>query len=79
MYLLFAFACLYTELHIPPLIPFSIINSISTSVISSNFTPGFFKQACHANRGAKNKQDLIHKLPYTSLKFSKTSNNNVSL
>ena len=29
-----------------------IINSISQSVINSNFTPVFFKQACHANPGA---------------------------
>ena len=47
---------------------FSIIKSTSTSVISSNFTPVFFKQACHANPDAeKNKQDLIHKLSYTCL------------
>ena len=38
MYLLFAFAYLCIEWHIPPLIPSSTINSISKSVNNSNFT-----------------------------------------
>ena len=31
------------------------INNISISVNNSNFTPVFFKQACHANPGADRK------------------------
>ena len=47
--------------HIPPLIPFSTINNLSTLVNNSNFTAVFFKQACHANPGAdKNEQDQVH-------------------
>ena len=42
-------------LHIPPLISFSTINNISTSV-KTNFTLVFFKAACHANPGEVRKQ-----------------------
>ena len=35
--------------HIPSLIPFSTINSISISVKRSNFTSVFFIAACYAN------------------------------
>ena len=60
MYLLFALAYLYTVLHIPSLIPFSAIINKSLSVNNSNFTPAFFKYACHANPGAdKNVWDLV--------------------
>ena len=37
------------------LIPFSSINNISISLINSNFSPVFFKQACHTNPGADKK------------------------
>ena len=49
--------------HIPPLIPFSTLNNISTSVSNSNFTSVFFKHACHANRSVgKNKQNQAHRI-----------------
>ena len=40
-------------MHIPPLMPFSTINSISMSVNNSNFTSVFFEVASHANPGAE--------------------------
>ena len=40
-------------LHIPPLIRYSTINSISISVNNSNFTSVFFKAACYVNPGAQ--------------------------
>ena len=40
---------------IPPLVPFSTINSMSISVNNSNFTPVYFKQGFHANPGADTK------------------------
>ena len=52
MYLLLAFAYLNTKLHIPPRIPFSISNNISSSVKSSNVTSVFFKHECHDRPGA---------------------------
>ena len=52
IYILFALACLCDAWQIPSLIPFSVINMISQSVINYNFTSVFFKQACHANTGA---------------------------
>ena len=55
MYLLFALAYLCITCHIPPLVPFSTINSISISVNHCNSTSVFFKQACHANPGADKK------------------------
>ena len=55
MYLLFAFAYLSIAWYIPPLIPFSITNNISGSVINSNSTSVSFKHACHANPGADKK------------------------
>ena len=39
--------------YFPPLIFYSTINSISTSVNDSNFTSVFFKAACHGNPGAE--------------------------
>ena len=39
--------------HILPLIPFSTINNISTSVKRFNFTLVFFKSAGDANPGAE--------------------------
>ena len=39
----------------PPLIPYSIINSMSISVSSSSFTLVFFRPACHANSVADRK------------------------
>ena len=66
MRLLFAFAYLCIAWHIPPLIPFSTINNISILVNNSNYTPVFFKQACHANPGAyKNEPDQVHIFQYT--------------
>ena len=35
--------------HIPPLIPFSVINNFSTSAKGSKFTLVFFKAACYYN------------------------------
>ena len=66
---------------IPPLVPFSTINSISISVNNSNFTFVFFKHACHANAGADKK--WAGSSPYIPihlfLKFSNTSaNKNIS-
>ena len=55
MCLLFSFAYLCIAWHIPPVIPFSTINNISTSVNNSNVTSVFFKQACHAHPGADRK------------------------
>ena len=76
--MLFALAYFYTPLHIPPLIPFSTIDNISLSVDNSNFTPAFFKQACHANPGADKK--WAGSSPYISihlsLKFYKSSARN---
>ena len=51
--LTFALAYLCIDWHIPPLIPFSTINNISMSVNYSNFTPVFFKRACHADPSAE--------------------------
>ena len=42
--------------HIPPLIPSSSINNISKSLVSFNFIPECFKQACHASPGNDKKQ-----------------------
>ena len=39
--------------YFPPLIFYSSINSISTSVNDSNFTSVFFKADCHGNPGAE--------------------------
>ena len=55
MYLLFASAYLCIALHIPRLIPFSTINTISALVNNSSFTSIFFKHTCHANPGAYKK------------------------
>ena len=60
---------------IPPLIPFSTINNISTLVNNSNFIPVFFQQAFHANPGADRK--IAESSSYISihsfLKFLNTS------
>ena len=65
MYFLFAFAYLCIARHNPPLIPFSTINNISTSVNNSNFIPDFYKHACHANPGAdRNEHDQVHIFQY---------------
>ena len=55
MCLLLAFAYRNFASHIPPQIPSSTINNTSESVNSSNSTPIFSKQACHANPGAVKK------------------------
>ena len=55
IYLLLAFAYLLIKWHIPPLIPFSIINKISMSVNRSSSTLVFFITACYANSGAEKK------------------------
>ena len=55
MLLLFALAYLCIVWQIVPVVPFSTINSISTSVNNSNFTFVLFKHACHANPGADKK------------------------
>ena len=79
-YIYYSYLCVAWQ--IPPIVPFSIINSISVSVNNSNSTPVFFKQAYHANPGADTKN--IGSSSYFSrhifLKFSYTSaSNNVSL
>ena len=51
IYLLLAVEYAIIEWQIPPINPFPNINSISISVGNSNFTPIFFKTACHANPG----------------------------
>ena len=53
MYLLLAFAYLLIERHIPPLIPFLIINSASISVNSSSFTSVFLKSLYQDNLGTE--------------------------
>ena len=40
-------------LDVPPLMPFSTINSMSMSINSSNFNSIFFKAGFHANPGAE--------------------------
>ena len=83
MNLLLVFAYRWIEWHIPPLIPFSIINDISITIKISNFTLDFFKAACHhANPGAEINfaGSSLYILTDIFLKFSNTSaNNNVSL
>ena len=64
MYLLLAFAYLYTTWSIPTLLHISTINNILTSVSNSNLASVFFKYAWHANSGAKeNKHDLVVNFP----------------
>ena len=82
IYLLFALAYLCVAWQIPPLVLFSIINSISISVNNSNSTHVVFKQACHANPGADTKYtgSGLYFSRHVFLKFSYTSaSNNVSL
>ena len=55
MYLLFAVAYLCIAWDIPPLIPASIISSMSVLVSNSSFTCVFFKHACQANPGKDKK------------------------
>ena len=65
----------------PPLIPDSLINSMSTSVSNSKFTSVFFKHACHANPGADRKcaGSSSYISMYVFLNFSNTfASNNVS-
>ena len=50
IYLLLAFTYPLIEFHIFPLIPLSIINSISLSLDNSNFTSFFVKAVCYAER-----------------------------
>ena len=80
MYLLFASAYLYTALHIPPLVPFSTITSISLSVNNSNSTSVFFRHACHANPGADRKcaGSSRYISMHLSLKFSYTSASSIA-
>ena len=73
MYLLLAFA--YRR--IAPLIPFSTINNISTSVKTSNFTLDFFKAACHSNPAERNFAESSSYISrHIFLTFSDTSANN---
>ena len=81
MYLLFAFPYLCTALHIPPLVTFSFMNSISVSVNSSNLMAVFSKAAYHVNPGADKKSAGPNSyISCIFLKFSNTSaSNNVSV
>ena len=65
-----------------PLIPFSFMTNISLFVNNSNFTPVFFKQACHANPEADKKRagSSTYISTHLFLKILNTSaSNNVSL
>ena len=55
MYLLFAVAYLCTACDMPPLVPFSNINNMSTSVNYSNFTFINFNKGVHARPGTDKK------------------------
>ena len=56
MYLLFASPNMCTVWHIPPLIPFSTISSISMPASNSSSTLVSFKHLCHEKTGTKRKQ-----------------------
>ena len=79
MYLLFALACLYIALQIPPLIPFSNIISISLSVNNSNFTLVFFKHVIQDNPGADKKctESSLYISRHLYLKLSNISASNI--
>ena len=69
MYLLFVVTHQCIAWHTQPLMSFSVINKISTSVNNSNSTPVFFKHACHANPGAeKSELDQAHVFQYICCK-----------
>ena len=53
MYLLLAFEHLILEWNIPSLIPFPIINSMSISINSCNYSLIFFKATYRGNPGAE--------------------------
>ena len=73
MYLLLAVAYLHIACEILPLIPFSNVSNISTSVNSSNSTLVIFKHACHAKPGADTKYVGSNRyiFMHVSRKFSK--------
>ena len=72
MYLLIDVAYQQIERHIPPLVPFSTINSISISIERSTFNLVIFKAFLPCSN--------LYILEHIFLKFSNTSaNNNVSL
>ena len=73
-YLLFALADICIAWQIPPLIPFSTINSISIFVNNSNSTFVFFINACHPNPGEDKKWAAPN--PYILIHLS--ASNNVS-
>ena len=65
----------FLERHIPPLIPFAIINNTSMSINSSNFTLFYVNPWANGNLEGSNSQIPKH----IFLKFSKSSaTNNVS-
>ena len=62
IYLLLAFGYRWIAWQIPPINPFSTINSISISVNNYDFTAAFSETAGHANPGAeRNFQDITDK------------------
>ena len=82
MYLLLAFAYLYKEWHIPPLIPFSTIDNLSISVKRCNFTLVFSEAAYHGNAGpernfARSSSYIL--IPIFLKVLNTSANNNVLL
>ena len=79
---LLAFAYQQIECHIPPFMPFSVINNISLLDKISKFILVFYKAVSHTNPGAKRNfaRSSSYILRHIFLKLSNTSaNNNVSL
>ena len=81
IYLLLGFAYKWVAWHIPPLIPFCTISSISTSVSNSNATSAFFKYAYYGKPGPDKK--YVGSSSYISMhllrKFITFANSSVSL
>ena len=75
MYFLLAVAYLCVACEMPPRIPASNINNMSTCVNNSSFTFVFFKHASHARPGADTKYagSSRYMSRYIFLKFSNMS------
>ena len=77
MYLLLAFAYLYTAWTVPTLIPLPTIINIVLSINNSYFISVFSNQACHANPVADRKWAGSSYISiHLFLKFSNTSASN---